>query len=1441
MIVWGGTNGPNFNTGGRYNPLTDSWVATSTTSVPAARDFHTAVWTGSEMIVWGGDVNATWVNTGGRYNPVTDTWSATATASAPSVRLGHTAVWTGSLMIIWGGQTGSSVNTGGRYDPSTNTWTATSLVNAPVARNHHTAVWTNTEMIIWGGTNFSSLDSMGRYNPGTDTWSTTLPSSGIPKARYDHTAVWTGSEMIVWGGIRWYSNFLNEGGKYNPSTNSWTDTSTFGAPSAREYHTAVWTGSQMIVWGGNGITGVVGTGGKYDPGANTWSSTPFSGNNIPAARTGHVTVWTGVEMIVWGGYASWFVDGGGRYNPATDTWSSTTLLDEPSPRSIPATVWTGTEMIIWGGHQSYRLGDGGRYNPLTDTWSATTMTGAPEARTAHTGVWTGTEMIIWGGQGGTDLLNSGAAYDPASDSWRDISASNAPSAREYHSAVWTGSEMIVWGGENGVSYKTGGRYNPSSDTWVSTSTTGAPDERIDGTAVWTGTEMIVWGGNGLYSYLNSGGRYNPATDSWLATSTVSAPNARAFHGAVWTGKEMIVWGGYSALRVEQSGGRYDPATDMWVSTTTSGAPAGVAVHSQVWTGTRMIVWGGGGLQFFSYDGGLYCASPPISAQIYANDVTVGEGDSGTANATFTLMLSAALDRDVTVQYQTTAGTANAAEDYLAVSGTATIPAGQTSATVLVPVKGDTSVESNEAFYLDLSSPVNAVIVRSRGIGVIYNDDGITLSVLDTSVTEKIDGVAQAIFTITANPPSGAAMSVDYSTQDGSAVSPDDYTTTTGTVIIPARAASVTVSVPILGDTVFEPIESFFLNLNNPVRATISDGQGVGYIHNAPEQWVHRFTDWNSVTPAAIAVDSSGDAFVAGITERYPSDYIFLIKYDPSGLPSSSWADVGFGTGVRAYEVPLYAQAFAMKVDSSNHIYIVGAAYYPNQNATDSIILKYDSTGELSSSWPDQGDGDGVRRYDSSYHSDDYLSALAVDSAGDLYATGYSYSDNRSDILTIRYDSNGDLSAAWPSTGFGQGVRRYEEPEDPYFSSEARAILIDDTGNVFIAGGVDSNYYGGRDFITIKYAPNGEYSTTWATTGRGDGIRIYDGLGHDYDEAVAEALDAEGNLHVAGTSPDVDYHSDYAILKYDSTGTLSSSWPDIGPGEGIRLYSQAPNMDNTLQSMVSDASGHIYVTGYTFGPPSYNMSYTTLKLDSDGTFSSSWPSNGYGDGVRVYNGPVSQGTDQPVGMGIDSSGNVTVTGFSNGTPYTTDYATVKYDSSGDPFPGWPDLGDGTGVRRYDSPEHGVDVAVAMAIDSQGNAFVTGYTGHTQTVTIKYSNGDIDADGVIDDADCNPGDSTVWSAPSAARNLRWPLPNAMTWTQPSIPGGTALTYDVLRSASPFNFSSASCVESGDTNTDAVDSTVPTPGQVFYYVIRVRNGCGSNMGTNSSGIPRTGRSCP
>jgi hypothetical protein len=129
----------------------------------------------------------------------------------------------------------------------------------------------------------------------------------------------------------------------------------------------------------------------------------------------------------------------------------------------PIGVWSGREMIVWGGYDWLflgDLGDGARYDPVTDSWGVTSLTGAPTPRIAQ-GVWTGRELLLWGG----DDDSSGGRYNPVSDSWRPTTLVEAPQVRAggRWSTVWTGSQMIIWGGiietQQGSLYCASGRPN----------------------------------------------------------------------------------------------------------------------------------------------------------------------------------------------------------------------------------------------------------------------------------------------------------------------------------------------------------------------------------------------------------------------------------------------------------------------------------------------------------------------------------------------------------------------------------------------------------------------------------------------------------------------------------------------------------------------------------------------------------------------------------------------------------------------------------------------------------------------------------------------------------------------------------------------------------------------------------------------------------------------
>src|SRR5207248_2101033 len=127
-----------------YNPAANNWTAVSATGAPAGRYLHSAVWTGAEMLIWGGfyfSGGSHYLNDGARYDPAGNSWTPIG-ATALGARGVHTAVWSGSEMLVWGGYNGSAwFNDGARYNPTSHSWSAMTNSGAPVARYVHTAVW----------------------------------------------------------------------------------------------------------------------------------------------------------------------------------------------------------------------------------------------------------------------------------------------------------------------------------------------------------------------------------------------------------------------------------------------------------------------------------------------------------------------------------------------------------------------------------------------------------------------------------------------------------------------------------------------------------------------------------------------------------------------------------------------------------------------------------------------------------------------------------------------------------------------------------------------------------------------------------------------------------------------------------------------------------------------------------------------------------------------------------------------------------------------------------------------------------------------------------------------------------------------------------------------------------------------------------------------------
>ncbi|MCS7289912.1 MAG: hypothetical protein NZ699_12345, partial [Roseiflexus sp.] len=225
-----------------------------------------------------------------------------------------------------------------------------------------------------------------------------------------------------------------------------------------------------------------------------------------------------------------------------------------------------------------------------------------------------------------------------------------------------------------------------------------------------------------------------------------------------------------------------------------------------------------------------------------NDVTVLEGDGGVTDAVFTVRLSAARPAPVSVVCRTRDGSATAPSDYAAIPSTAlTFAPGEVTRTISAAVNGDTLVEPDETFFVELSAPLNATIGRGQGTGVIRNDDVAVsppaLSIADVTVVEGDIGANRASLTVRRSAPSDQPVSVVYQTQNGTAEAGSDYAPAPETTLTVAPGVTTqTMAVSILGDNVFAPDETVIVTLSAPVNATLARSQAAVTIqHDDPRR------------------------------------------------------------------------------------------------------------------------------------------------------------------------------------------------------------------------------------------------------------------------------------------------------------------------------------------------------------------------------------------------------------------------------------------------------------------------------------------------------------------------------------------------------------------------------------------------------------------------------
>lgn len=311
----------------------------------------------------------------------------------------------------------------------------------------------------------------------------------------------------------------------------------------------------------------------------------------------------------------------------------------------------------------------------------------------------------------------------------------------------------------------------------------------------------------------------------------------------------------------------------------------------------------------------------------------------------------------------------------------------------------------------------------------------------------------------------------------------------------------------------------------------------------------------------------------------------------------------------------------------------------------------------------------VSRYNGTGNGNDAGFSLAIDGIGNVYVTGGSVGNGTGgDFVTVKYNSSGNQ----------QWVQRYNGPANS--GDAASSIAVDLLGNVYVTGrstGIGTFY----DYVTIKYNSSGDL--VW--------IQRFNGPANRDDYARSIAVDLAGNVYVTGWISAGEAFDDYATIKYNS----------LGVQEWIRRYNGPGNNADIAYSLAIDISGNVYVTGRSAGSET-SYDYATIKYNTFGD--SVW--------IRRYNGPEND-FDDAKSIKVDISGNVYVTGTSAGIGTSSDYLTIKYNSTGNQQ--W--------IQRYDGPANSHDEANSLAIDLSGNVYITGISMGVGTsgdyATVKYN--------------------------------------------------------------------------------------------------------------------------
>ncbi len=390
----------------------------------------------------------------------------------------------------------------------------------------------------------------------------------------------------------------------------------------------------------------------------------------------------------------------------------------------------------------------------------------------------------------------------------------------------------------------------------------------------------------------------------------------------------------------------------------------------------------------------------------------------------------------------------------------------------------------------------------------------------------------------------------------------------------------------------------------------------------------------------------------------------------------------------------FAQGNGLAIQNDGKIVTVG--FNDASGSTDFVVSRYNTDGTLDTSFGNTATGI-VRTDFSGSGSDDRAFAVAIQTDGKIVVAGFSYALGSFDFALARYNTNGTLDTSFGSSHTGKILTDFSGNGS---QDELYAIALQNDGKIVVGGTTDAS--GSGEFALARYNPDGTLDTSLGNAGTGLAATTFSGAGSDA-EVYALAIQSDGKIVAAGYSADLSGNFDFALARYNTNGTLDTSFGSSHTGKILTDFSGNGSHDD-LYAVAIQSDGKIVVGGTT--DASGTFKFVVARYDANGALDTTFGSAHTGLVLTDFGG-----SDAARALAIQSDGKILAAGqtISQATNLG-DFALVRYNTDGTLDTSFGSDGTGLVTTTFAGLNVASVEAYAVAIESDGKIVATGWGGN-----------------------------------------------------------------------------------------------------------------------------------